>query len=91
MPHTLHHGITLKPADNGGYNLRWNTEKKGLKRSDTYWQDHIEIFTDDDKDKAFGRLKELYEANFSNHKKMMSKSNKKKHNPGNSHPEPAPY
>jgi len=69
----MYEGISLKPADNGGFVLSFHTYKPALKNSHSRYQDHTEAFTAAEEDKAMDRLMTLHKENIAHYKKSMGK------------------
>lgn len=56
--------ISIEPADNGGCVLRYTVYKPAMKHSDSTWDNHTELFDEDEIEKALDRIRDLYKANF---------------------------
>ena len=72
--------INLEPADNGLI-LRYTYIKETPKKSESRYEDHKEIFTWEQEDKAMDRMKALHKMNIKRYK-MKAAKNKASHNPG---------
>lgn len=54
--------IGLEPADNGGCVLRFTIHTPSKTYSESDYQNHTEVFEDDEIDTALERIKDLYRA-----------------------------
>lgn len=71
----MYEGISLKPADNGGFVLSFHTYTPALKNDHGRYKDHTETFTEQEEDKAMDRLIALHKENITHYKKSMGKKN----------------
>jgi hypothetical protein len=55
--------INIEPADNGGCVLRYTVYKPAAKHSDSSYDNHTELFDDDEVGFALDRIRDLYKAN----------------------------
>jgi len=80
--------IRLEPADNG-LTVSWTTYKPAGKKSESYYEDHKEVFKMDEEDKAMNRLVALHRENMKHYRDKMKKSKHgsehSSHNPGSKH------
>ena len=56
--------INIESADNGGCVLRYTVYKPAAKHSESSYDNHTELFDDDEVEMALNRIRDIYKANF---------------------------
>lgn len=60
--------INIEPADNGGCVVRYTVYTPSKKNNESGWDNHTELFDEEEIEVALDRIKELYAANLENKK-----------------------
>ena len=64
--------INLRPADNGGCTLSYSIYTPSAKNNQSSYDEHNEVFADNEIEEALDRIKELYRANLQAKKPIMN-------------------
>lgn len=63
--------VNLRPADNGGCTLSYSIYKPAATHRESTYEEHNEVFGEDQIEEALERIKSLYKASLSSKKKSI--------------------